>query len=514
LGLSFFPALAFAAAARVDFAVGNVTLIAATGQQRPLHKGDAVEVGDTIKTNGGRAQLRFTDGAYVSLQPDTLFRVDQYRFEGRTDGNERGFFSLLQGGMRTITGLVGRSNKRNYQVQTRVATIGIRGTEYQLKLSDGLSGSVGEGEVGVCNAGGCLGVASGQSFFVLDTDTRPSLTAVRTSFAPPQPRALQSPKVEEQTEGTGPGPIQTPRVLVTESEEDADLPSFVDRLPPLPGRKGPPGQDGNNGNGGNGGNGGGNGIVRTQQAMAYARDVRDPTIDLRNKQPGTAIFEDSTFKLLSYSEPGQYDLRQSQTSVVEEVAGDDIMRWGKLTKSFVESGATIGLRDNQAMHYVTGTPAPASVWNGTAAHYVAAAGSGTFPTGSDNGSHGTFDGATLTITFHPARVNLTMDASYGGNHYNVNTARHGEAISFQLGQASFSADGLTTQVNCANGCRENADTAVRGIVFGTQAERAGMAYRITDPTPAASKPQVDINGVAGFQRNTSTVVDGPGPTSR
>jgi hypothetical protein len=42
-------------------------------------------------------QLRFTDGAYVSLQPQTLFRVDDYRYDGKADGNERGFFSLLKG---------------------------------------------------------------------------------------------------------------------------------------------------------------------------------------------------------------------------------------------------------------------------------------------------------------------------------------------------------------------------------------------------------------------------------
>jgi len=492
LGLIFFPALAWAAAARVDFAVGDVILIAASGQQRPLHKGDAVEAGDTVKTNGGRAQLRFTDGAYVSLQPDTLFRVDQYRFEGRTDGNERGFFSLLQGGLRTITGLVGRSNKRNYQVQTRVATIGIRGTEYQLKLTDSLSGSVGEGEVGVCNAGGCVGVASGQSFFVLNPSTQPSLTAVRTSFPPPQPGPLQSPKGAGEQESTnGPPTITVTRTLPKESSDDKLLARGRGR--PRPGGDRPPSPPV------------GEVITREQQAIGYARDAGNPKINLENKQPGTAVFEKSTGNLLSYTAPGQFDLRQSQTSVVE-TAGDDIMRWGKLTKSFLESGATVGLDENQGMHYVTGTPAPASVMNGQA-YYVAAPGSGTLPTGTDNGSPGTFAGATVSIQFQgPPRVNLTMDVQYGGNHYSVDTVRNGEEIKFQLGQASFSADALKTGVNCSsNGCRDNALTAVRGIVFGSQAERAGMAYRVTDPTPGPNSQQLDIHGVAGFQRSTPTI---------
>jgi hypothetical protein len=52
----------------------------------------------------GRAQLRFTDGAYVSLQPQSEFAIRDYRFDGKTDGTERGFFGLLKGAMRTVSG--------------------------------------------------------------------------------------------------------------------------------------------------------------------------------------------------------------------------------------------------------------------------------------------------------------------------------------------------------------------------------------------------------------------------
>ena len=61
-----------APAAQVDFAVGNVTAVNASGQSRQLRKGAQIEQGDTVDTNGGRAQLRFTDGAYVSLQPQAV----------------------------------------------------------------------------------------------------------------------------------------------------------------------------------------------------------------------------------------------------------------------------------------------------------------------------------------------------------------------------------------------------------------------------------------------------------
>lgn len=180
------PAMAQSApAARVDFAIGDVAAVDRAGQSRRLVKGAQVEQGETINTNNGRAQLRFTDGAYVSLQPQSEFRIDQYRFEGRQDGSERTFLSLLKGGLRTITGAVGRRNKKSYQVSTTVATIGIRGTEYSVRYGDSISGTVGEGEIVVCNSAGCQNVPSGGTFYVVDQSTPPQVTEQGSDLPPP-----------------------------------------------------------------------------------------------------------------------------------------------------------------------------------------------------------------------------------------------------------------------------------------------------------------------------------------
>lgn len=181
-------ATAFAApAARVEFAHGNVTVEAADGRTRTLARGALVESGDTINTNEGRAQLRFTDDGFVSLYSQTVFRIDEYRWDGVTDGSERSLLSLLKGGLRTVTGKLAKVNKKAYMMTTAVATIGIRGTEYTMQLNGGLSGSVAEGEIEVCNAGGCLAVPAGLSYLVPDAGTRPTFTEKQTYLAPPQP---------------------------------------------------------------------------------------------------------------------------------------------------------------------------------------------------------------------------------------------------------------------------------------------------------------------------------------
>ena len=181
------PPSAAAPAARVQFSIGDVQAVSDNGRARALRKGAPLEQGETINTNNGRAQLVFTDGAFVSLQPGSEFRIDEYRFNGKADGEERGFFSLLKGGLRTITGLIGRSDKRKYQVTTTVATIGIRGTEYTIQYGNSVTGTVGDGEIEVCNGAGCLNVTNGESYYVQNQDVKPQISAKGTDLPPAPP---------------------------------------------------------------------------------------------------------------------------------------------------------------------------------------------------------------------------------------------------------------------------------------------------------------------------------------
>ncbi len=190
--LLFSASVLAAPAARVEFAAGNVTATAADGKVRPLAKGGEVAPGDTVSTNEGRAQLRFTDDGLVSLHTQSVFRIEQYQWSGATDGTERGIFRLIKGGLRTITGKLSKINRKAYLMHTAVATIGIRGTEYTMQLNGGLSGSVAEGAIEVCNSGGCLGVASGQSYYVPDAATKPALSNKQTALPPRQPDATAS----------------------------------------------------------------------------------------------------------------------------------------------------------------------------------------------------------------------------------------------------------------------------------------------------------------------------------
>ncbi|MCP4389719.1 MAG: FecR domain-containing protein [Gammaproteobacteria bacterium] len=136
------PLSAQGEAGRINFASGIVQATNSEGARRALGKGSVVMGGDTITTSGGSlAHIRFKDGAYVSLKPNSNFRIDEYRYENDDAGESWGFFSLLKGGLRTITGLIGKRNNNDYRMSTSVATIGIRGTHYDLDVGEGSTGS-------------------------------------------------------------------------------------------------------------------------------------------------------------------------------------------------------------------------------------------------------------------------------------------------------------------------------------------------------------------------------------
>ncbi len=197
-----------AGAAKVDFAIGEVVALQADGTRRVLARGTEVNSGETVDTGSGRTQLRFSDGAMVSLQPQTQFRIDAYEFKGAADGSEKGFFSLIKGAMRTITGAIGKADRKAYRLDTAVATIGIRGTEYAVAYGKSITVTTNSGLIEVCNNAGCLLVEAGQSAYVPDANTAPTFTKGNALDPLTQP---QGPLAPGFSAGDSPGALQMPQ---------------------------------------------------------------------------------------------------------------------------------------------------------------------------------------------------------------------------------------------------------------------------------------------------------------
>jgi hypothetical protein len=133
MGMALCSQAALAQIGTVNFSMGDVRILRTGGITMPAPKGTQVNEGDTLLVGPvSSAQLKMVDGGVLALRPETQMKFDQYKWNGREDGSERGVLSLVRGGFRTITGAIGRINKNNLRVTTPTATVGIRGTDHEV----------------------------------------------------------------------------------------------------------------------------------------------------------------------------------------------------------------------------------------------------------------------------------------------------------------------------------------------------------------------------------------------
>lgn len=158
--------------ANADESIGSVILsfgqnyaLDGQGEKRALKRKSSVFSNDLLVTGSkGRLQLKFTDGSRLSLKPNSEFRIAEYDFDSTVPEDGKAIYKLLKGGMRTISGKIGKENPDNYRMDTVVATIGIRGTHYGTEYTpQGLYTETVEGSVEVRNEQGVVLVNAGES---------------------------------------------------------------------------------------------------------------------------------------------------------------------------------------------------------------------------------------------------------------------------------------------------------------------------------------------------------------
>lgn len=126
--------------------------------------GDELTDGSTVSTGeNGLAVVRFDDGHVIALEKSTIFKVDSYAFDAKQPENGKVFFSMLQGALRSITGMIGAKNKSAFALKVPMATIGIRGSDWVAAIQgNSLYTGVSSGSIAVSNPAGTLVVNAGQ----------------------------------------------------------------------------------------------------------------------------------------------------------------------------------------------------------------------------------------------------------------------------------------------------------------------------------------------------------------
>jgi hypothetical protein len=200
-------ASAFALMAGPAAAAGNVSQLAGTlsvrkadGSVRILSQKSDLQDGDTLNTQrDSYAQLKFPDGSQVTMKPNTTIKIERFAYTQDQPQNDSFLFGLVKGGMRAVTGLVGkRGNPDAYKMGTATATIGIRGTTFGADdcteqnanckgLQEAVYVSVSDGEIIATNNAGTVSYLAGQFGAIESRDRLPRFLATDPGlqFTPP-----------------------------------------------------------------------------------------------------------------------------------------------------------------------------------------------------------------------------------------------------------------------------------------------------------------------------------------
>lgn len=118
---------------------GLVSLQSAEGKNKFANVGTKLYVGDIINTQkSSTAVLVFVDNTQVALRPSTRFVVEDFEYQPENPIADKADFKLIKGGLRTLTGLIGkRSTNDAFQMRSETATIGIRGTDFAVRVCKG-----------------------------------------------------------------------------------------------------------------------------------------------------------------------------------------------------------------------------------------------------------------------------------------------------------------------------------------------------------------------------------------
>jgi hypothetical protein len=186
----FFADLALAAGAVVTSTTGIASVQTGQASARPLRTGDQVAQGDTVITGPNSAVvMKFDDGQVVAMTANSRMQITNYAYNPQTESGNV-LLSLVAGGMRAITGLIGRRAPNQVAYRAATATIGIRGTDTTIATSEGnVVVTVTEGSVSFTFQGVTLTLNAGEA--ALARPGQPIIRGTPAQITAQAPAAIQ-----------------------------------------------------------------------------------------------------------------------------------------------------------------------------------------------------------------------------------------------------------------------------------------------------------------------------------
>ncbi len=442
-----YPLQSHAAAGIAQFAVGDVNV--RRGQvETALNRGQQISSGDQVVTGrSGQTQIRFSDGGLVSLAPNSQFNLDKYADENKP---EDGFFaSLLRGGMRAITGQVGKRNRDNYRISTSTATIGIRGSAFSANYNpDGSLNVAGEQDgIVVCTNAGCVDLIVGEVVRVTGSDQLPIRTSSRSNvppmaaredlFLPINPAVVPVVSIPDET--TSPSQQPTTQLDMAASfVSDPESSYLYDSYPRF-------------------------GIGHFIGNQLYMHDDGEDS-------GGGYGYGGSSSSISTTSGVSNF-------SSIGNVAEADFIGWG-----YWAQGTRYGSNTLSNVHYIVGRPTASEDMPPSTGQATYSLIGGTLPTASYGGT---------TITGRLLSATLNVDFRSGGRvdaMINTDFIKNGVTVAVPIHEANIYRSGSIFSGN-----------TVSGFLTGVGAAHAGIIYKLNTDSDLGV-----VSGAAGLSRGPIT----------
>jgi hypothetical protein len=123
----------------VASAAKNSVTAALNGRSRALAAGTKIYANEVVSTGDEAvAQLLFLDETSLSVGPRSEVTLDRFIYDANR-GTGRMVLSATRGALRFVSGSM---ESRSYQIRTPVATVGVRGTVFDLLVTRNASGRI------------------------------------------------------------------------------------------------------------------------------------------------------------------------------------------------------------------------------------------------------------------------------------------------------------------------------------------------------------------------------------
>ncbi|MCF8197734.1 MAG: FecR family protein [Sulfuritalea sp.] len=189
-GLFWMPVAQAATAGQITHLSGTISAKRLDGTSKLLSVKSEILEGDTLSTERETyARIKFIDGGEVVLRPGTQLKIESYSYNATKPESDNILMSMFKGGLRAVTGLLGKRNRDKVNFKTETATIGIRGTHFGALLCqndcggvpttggtpppNGLHVDVTTGAITLSNAAGSVQIGAGQFGFVAGPNSAP-----------------------------------------------------------------------------------------------------------------------------------------------------------------------------------------------------------------------------------------------------------------------------------------------------------------------------------------------------